>query len=166
MYETNISIQESVSLPHVENYSLPIRRAIKHIVEHVEEKVTLDDLAEVSGYSKFYFNRYFNAHVGVTPMKWLSLYRVVLSFLRITSEAYPSMTEIAMAHGFSSPSHLSSLFKQTFGLTPMKAHELYQQSLIKDGDFPNEAVRITSQKDLAAAAFRTCIEKRLCKVLG
>ena len=38
--------------------------------EHITENLSLDEIADKIGLSKFYFNRLFNKHIGMTPHKY------------------------------------------------------------------------------------------------
>lgn len=143
--------------PNHTDLNTPIGKAIKYITENIEEKITLDDLSSVSGYSKFHFCRYFNSKLNMTPMKWIPRYRATLAFLQIISQPYPSMTTIALACGFCTPSHLSYLFRKEFGISPTMAYQRYNSpSEVSEETMIKAAISIASAADFPASMYGVC----------
>lgn len=94
-----------------------IARVDDYIASHLGESVTIDDLAELLGCSKFYFLREFKKLQGVTPYQYLMSRRLVESKQRLTQTAQ-SISAIAAALGFNDQSHFTRAFKKEYGLTP------------------------------------------------
>lgn len=96
-------------------YIYRINKAIDYILDHLEENITVEDIAQHCYFSKYYFNRIFKAVTGE------SIYAFVKR-LRIEKAAYllqfsSSITDIAYKYGFSS-THFSTTFKKHFSMTP------------------------------------------------
>jgi AraC family transcriptional regulator len=79
--------------------------------------IKLADLAERSGLSPFHFSRAFKQSLGVAPHAWVQQRRVERAdeLLRTTDLR---LGEVALAVGFSSQSHLTTVFRKHTGLTP------------------------------------------------
>ena len=93
------------------------RRTMDYIDANLSEDVTLNDLASIAGISRTSFIRRFNASMHVSPGRFLLQKRIERAQdLLATSEM--SISDIAMACGFSSPSHLSVAFRRATGITP------------------------------------------------
>jgi AraC family transcriptional regulator len=99
------------------------RRILQRVLDrmHADFRLDLDleTLAAVSGYSRAHFLRMFRLATGTTPHQYLQGLR--LEHARRRLEDTPSaLTEIALDSGFSSHSHLTTQFRQKFGMTPSR----------------------------------------------
>ncbi|HEU5076900.1 MAG TPA: AraC family transcriptional regulator [Polyangiaceae bacterium] len=80
------------------------------------ERVTLDELANAAGLSKFHLVRSFTQECGLAPHAYQNLRRVVDAKLRI--EQGQSITEAATSNGFADQAHFSRVFKRLVGVPP------------------------------------------------
>jgi AraC family transcriptional regulator len=94
-----------------------LRRVIDHMEARLDADLTLAELAAESGYSRTHFIRMFKAATGQTPHRHLLELRLRKAQSMLTNSGL-SLTEIALACGFSSHAHLSSAFRSRFGTTP------------------------------------------------
>lgn len=98
-------------------YSRQIKECCDYMVLHIEEKITLEDLARLTGYHPHYLAEKFRAETGETVMGWLRRQKIERSKLLLTS-GDKSIQEISALLHFSSYSHFASLFRKTTGITP------------------------------------------------
>ena len=84
------------------------------------EPTSLGDLAATTGYSVFHTCRVFRATTGYTIHGFRRELRLRHALARIL-DGDESLTEIALATGFASQSHLTNLFRSRFGITPARA---------------------------------------------
>ena len=94
-----------------------ITDAIKYVMEHYKEKITLDTLSSMAFMDKFYFIRQFHSLTGYTPKEYqneLSL-NEALSLLKNTDL---SVTAIANEVGFADSRGLIALIKNRKGCSP------------------------------------------------
>lgn len=98
----------------------PVHAALLHMIEKFSEEIDLEDLAEAAGISRFNLCRNFQKKYGVSPIKWLWLFRTLLAaeFIEIAPDW--SLTDIAFTCGFTSSSHFSRSFHQILGVSPSK----------------------------------------------
>lgn len=94
-----------------------ITDAIKYVMEHYKEKITLDTLSSIAYTDKFYFIRQFHALTGFTPKEYQNELRLneALSLLKNTDL---SVTAIANEVGFSDAKGLIALIKRRKGCSP------------------------------------------------
>lgn len=94
-----------------------ITDAIKYVMEHYKEKITLDTLSSMAFMDKFYFIRQFHSLTGYTPKEYQNELRLneALSLLKNTDL---SVTAIANEVGFSDSRGLISLIKSKKGCSP------------------------------------------------
>jgi len=100
-----------------QEYVARINRVIDHIDAHLGADLTLDALADVACFSRFHFHRIFSAMVGETVTDYLKRIRLQNAASRLVNNPRDSVTDIAMACGFSSPSVFARAFKERFGVS-------------------------------------------------
>ena len=101
-------------------YTERVNRAIDHIVSHLSEPVRLVDVSRAAGMSPFHFHRVFQAMVGETVADFVKRLRLEKALFMMAHARRSSLTQIALACGFSSSSDFSRSFKQRFGVAASK----------------------------------------------
>ena len=101
----------------VSDKSTGITNAIKYVMEHYKEKITLDTLSSMAYMDKFYFIRQFHSLTGFTPKEYQNELRLneAVSLLKNTDL---SVTAIANEVGFSDAKGLIALIKRRKGCSP------------------------------------------------
>lgn len=94
-----------------------IRKVLDYIESFLSEDISLNDLALVSGRSKFHFCRLFKSAVGETPHQYLMRRRVERAALALKDKS-KTLTTIALDHGFSDQTHFTRNFRKIKGITP------------------------------------------------
>jgi signal transduction histidine kinase/DNA-binding LacI/PurR family transcriptional regulator/AraC-like DNA-binding protein/response regulator of citrate/malate metabolism len=94
-----------------------IRKAMAYIHEHYAEPVSRQAVADHVGMSSSHFARCFRQEVGVTPIVYLNRCRVNQA-KELLSAGDMTVTEIAMAVGFSDSSYFSKVFRREVGESP------------------------------------------------
>ncbi len=96
-------------------------RILKRIKEKIEANLdadlSLESLAEESGYSRAHFLRMFRTATGLTPHQYVLDLRLrrAQDYLRRKNS---SIIDVAMSCGFSSQSHMTNVFRQRLEMTP------------------------------------------------
>ncbi|WP_334073077.1 AraC family transcriptional regulator [Paenibacillus sp. A14] len=90
---------------------------VGYMEKHFAQKITLDRLADISGFSKYHFSRIFSSITGSTPAVYLTRLRL-REAVRLLVETDKTVLEISMLCGFESPSGFNSVFKRHFQKTP------------------------------------------------
>jgi len=111
------------------NNNLVISKVINYITEEFAEEITLEDLAEVAEVSSFQLCRIYNKNMGITPIRWLWLFRIHLAYEYITLIPECSLTDIAFSCGYSSSAHFSRFFRKIYGVSPS---DFRKQCLLSD----------------------------------
>jgi len=96
---------------------LRIRKAIDFIHANLSWNISLDELAEESGLSPGYLVTAFKQATGRPPHRYLLEQRVERAKV-LLADPNQVITQIALDVGFSSQSHLTSVFRRVTGLTP------------------------------------------------
>jgi AraC-like DNA-binding protein len=96
-----------------------LARAQAHIEANLQRAISLDELAQVAGMSRFHFVRVFDAAFGATPHQYILAQRIEQAKRMLWAADAPPMLEVALACGFGSASHFSAQFKKHAGKTPL-----------------------------------------------
>lgn len=94
-----------------------VRRVCDYMADRLTENVRLADLAALVGISSFHFVRAFKGATGHTPHQWFMARRIERA-KELMADPGRSVTDIALAVGFSSLGHFSSTFRRVAGLAP------------------------------------------------
>ena len=94
-----------------------LRRVIDYIQADLSRPFTVEDLAQVAGFSPRHFMRAFRESAGLTPLRFV--YRLRLERAKeFLLDPRRTATEVALECGFSHAQHFSTTFKKATGLTP------------------------------------------------
>jgi len=95
-------------------------RILRRVVEKMrvlDSELSLQSLAQESGYSRVHFIRMFQAATGRSPHNYLLNMRVERARELLSNPAL-SLVDISLDCGFSSHSHMTRVFRQFLGVTP------------------------------------------------
>jgi len=106
----------AVSLPGALNMRA-FRDVAAHIERHLDERISLSDLAGVAGVSRFHFARQFRLRTGESPMGYLLRVRIERG-KQLLRETAASIGEVAAALAFADQSHFTRTFKRLVGVPP------------------------------------------------
>ncbi|AKF11083.1 AraC family transcriptional regulator [Sandaracinus amylolyticus] len=102
------------------DYRPRVERAIRFIGENLDRPITLAEVAKVAHLSEYHFHRIFAAITGEPIGRFVTRRRLELAALRLAYEPSRSVTEIALAVGYSSTSNFSKAFSAHFGCAPSR----------------------------------------------
>jgi AraC family transcriptional regulator len=100
------------------NYVERVNRAIDHIVRNLAEPLRLEEVSAAAGFSPFHFHRVFKSLLGETLNQFVKRLRLERALYLMSHAANRSLTDVALACGFSSSSDFSRSFKQCYGAAP------------------------------------------------
>ena len=94
-----------------------------YITAHCNEKLTLEDMADQAGYSKYHFARVFKEYTGTNFHDFYMRQRTRLCTRMLTELNIP-VTEVALRAGFDSIASFNGLFRHYTGMTPTQFRQL------------------------------------------
>jgi len=94
-----------------------LQRVYDHIEAHLDNRLTLTDLAAVACLSPYHFSRSFKQAVGIGPQRYVTKRRLERAKTLMRRTTQP-LALIAQEVGFSDQSHLTSVFRREIGVTP------------------------------------------------
>jgi AraC family transcriptional regulator len=99
-------------------YEQRVNAAIDHVVQNPDRALRLDEVAAVAGFSPFHFHRVFAATTGETLHVFVLRTRLERALHLMAHRRTASLTDIALACGFSSSSDFSRTFRAHYGVSP------------------------------------------------
>lgn len=100
-----------------EEYQKCVNAVVDYINLHLGEEIDLKSLAKISHFSPFYFHRIMKAFLG-EPIGTFIVRTRTESAARLLRYSDLPIADIAYRIGYSSPSSLSKIFKQFYGISP------------------------------------------------
>lgn len=112
-----------VSIKNKASYEDSVQDAKKYIIEHLNEKLTVQNIANVLHMSQSHFSRIFKQQTGFSPYDFVLISRLnrAKDYLQKTDM---SISQIAFDIGFNSESNFIYFFTKNTGLSPSKFRKL------------------------------------------
>lgn len=102
-----------------------MKNVMDFCIKNLDKPIDVDDMAKISGYSRFHFCRIFTKYQGKPPSVFLKNLRLRHS-LRLLQTELLTIKEIALKSGFQEASYFCKVFKKEFGVSP----EEYRKSAV------------------------------------
>ena len=93
-------------------------KVFAHVQDHLDEAVTLEDLAEVASLRPSQFGKAFREATGASPQRWQMDARVRGAQRLMVDDPAGSLSEVATLSGFADQSHFSRAFFDITGASP------------------------------------------------
>ena len=102
-----------------EEYQKCVNAVVDYSNLHLGEEIDLKSLAKISHFSPYYFHRIMKAFLG-EPIGTFIVRTRTEAAARLLRYSELPVAEIAYRIGYSSPSSLSKVFKQLYGISPIE----------------------------------------------
>ncbi|MBT2289247.1 AraC family transcriptional regulator [Paenibacillus albidus] len=107
----------------IQELSTEIKLICDYIESHYTESITLNQLSELTGISKYHLLRVFTRQKGISPYRYLETLRISQAKRLLEQGQLP--IEVAALTGFSDQSHFTNFFKKLIGLTPKQYRRIF-----------------------------------------
>lgn len=94
-----------------------LARVAGHVHDHLAHDLSLDELAQVAGLSRFHFLRCFKASTGASPLQYVTDRRIAQA-KRLLAEGDLAVPAIAVSCGFGSADAMARAFRRAEGVSP------------------------------------------------
>ncbi len=101
----------------------PVEKALWFIESHSRESITLEDISQACGVTRFHLSRAFSAITGWPIMRYLRNRRLSLAARRL-AEGAPDILCVALDAGYNSHEAFTRAFRDHFGPTPEQVRAL------------------------------------------
>ena len=123
-YSSKSNKTNDTSISSKEDYANKFVEICDYIDSHCSEDLKLDEVADMSGFSKFYFERLFKQFTGTSFYKYVNQKRIAKAS-ELLIEPGNSVTDVALNCGFMSISSFIRMFKLQKGCTPTEFKSMY-----------------------------------------
>jgi AraC-like DNA-binding protein len=94
-----------------------LKRAVDYIEDHLDRPLSLADIASSAGITRMYFAAQFRAATGLRPHEYL-LRRRIERAQKLLIQTPAPLVEVALAVGFQTQSHFTTVFTRYTRQTP------------------------------------------------
>jgi AraC-like DNA-binding protein len=105
------------------DFSAKIDIICRFLKENYMKSVSLNDLSNLTGISKYHLLHSFTKKVGISPYNYLQAIRISEA-KKFLEEGIPPLG-VALKTGFTDQSHFSNFFKKIIGLTPKQYQNIF-----------------------------------------
>lgn len=128
-----------------------MEKILEYIDAHLEEDLTIGQLADEAGYSQYHFMRRFKAHTGMSAGKYLCRRRLIKASEEIRSGG--RIIDAAIKYGWQSHSGFTKAFEREFGFCPsllsaLNLSEAYLGGNSMEGVFLENAAEGMTKEEL------------------
>lgn len=125
-YTSNLRLDGTEDQKHKE-YTEKFISICNYINEHCTEDLSLNEIARIAGFSKYYFTRLFKQFTTTTFYKYLNQKRIEHA-QKMLADPGISVTEVALSSGFPSLSAFIRMFKLINQCTPTEYRNMFTRS--------------------------------------
>jgi len=93
-----------------------VSTAKEYLCSSLDQGITLEDVAQRVGFSRYHFIRLFKQHTGISPHQYRTLKRIQAAKQLIRKKM--PLAQVALETGFVDQSHFTNKFGQYTGVTP------------------------------------------------
>lgn len=93
-----------------------IQKTLDYIDDHILEKITVDELAKISGFSTYHYYKVFNSFVGMPVMEYITRRKLQYALYDLSNGQ--KVLDIALTYGFETHAGFTKAFKKSFGYPP------------------------------------------------
>ena len=111
-----------------QQYQNRINRVLDYIERNIEKPFTLNELAEVSGFSSYHFSRVFAGVMGEALFSYIRRLKLEKAKSWLAAAPEKSITDIALDFGFNGSSDFARAFKRSLGVSASRYRKMRNQS--------------------------------------
>lgn len=143
----------------LQSYKDRIKKAQGYIENHLDENVSLEELAAVANFSPYHFHRIFTCHVGETVKNYIKRLKMQRAARQIIA-TNKQILDIALDADFETAESFTRAFVELFKTSPSKFRREQRETRLatiksfKLGDLKNMQVTIKDVAKMPVAAVR------------
>ncbi|WP_238900508.1 AraC family transcriptional regulator [Clostridium sp. YIM B02500] len=112
-----------VSEINIQEASAEIKTVCDYLENNYMENITLNQLSNLTGLSKYYLLHSFTKQKGISPYNYLQTIRISKAKKMLEQGVAP--IDVAFKTGFTDQSHFTNFFKKLIGLTPKQYMNIF-----------------------------------------
>lgn len=116
-----------------------LKKILSFIDEHIYEKISLLDLAEMAGYSPFYFSKLFAEAMGMPVTGYIRIRKLQYALCSLLEGK--KVLDVSLMYAFESHEGFTRSFVQLYGSTPSTVRKYLDSYHVPEWNVPDEARR-------------------------
>ncbi|MGW5953900.1 AraC family transcriptional regulator [Bacillus mycoides] len=133
-----------------------LRRIYKvqdYIESHINDSLSIEDLANVAGFSKFHFHRIFKGMMDERLSRYVNRLKLERATHLLTYRLDMTITDIAYHYGFTDSAVFSRTFKSHYGVSPShyRNHNSKNCKDVNEGSQYNECRKVRGEVEIVTA---------------
>lgn len=104
------------------NYREDMEACIEYIEDHLQEEISIVELAQRIHYSVFHFCRIFEACYSCGPMEYVRYRKLLMAMKDVTDGN--KVIDVAQEYGYDTPSGFAKAFRRQLGISPHSARKI------------------------------------------
>lgn len=129
-----------------EEYIRRIHKVQDYIEEHIGQPLSIEELSDAAGFSKYHFSRIFQGMLHESPAHYVNRIRMERALFLLAHRGDKNMTDIAYELGFTDSAIFSRAFKNYYGVSPREYRQEYSKNC-KDSILLSEYNKNTAKKE-------------------
>jgi len=93
-----------------------VQKTVDYIDDNISEKITVDHLAGIAGFSTYHYYKIFNRILGLSVMEYVTRRKLQYALFELSSG--DRVLDIALKYGFETHAGFTKAFKKCFGYPP------------------------------------------------
>lgn len=123
-----------------------VNQSIDYIMRHLDEEISIEDVADHCHFSKYYFSRVFKEKTGESIYAFIKRLKMEQSAVRLKIEKDKSITDIGSDYGYS-PSNYCSAFKKHHNISPAEFRKDMNTTCVPHPFYPDKIARFQSYEE-------------------
>jgi len=120
-----------------------VNQSIDYIMRHLDEEISIEDVADHCHFSKYYFSKVFKEKTGESIYAFIKRLKMEQSAVRLKIEKDKSITDIGFDYGYS-PSNYCSAFKKHHNISPAEFRKDMNTKCVPHPFYPDKIARFQS----------------------
>ena len=121
-----------------------LKKILHYIDEHIGEKISLTELAELVGYSPFYFSKLFAEAMGMPVTGYIRIRKLQYAVASLLEGK--KVLDVSLMYAFESHEGFTRSFTQLFGSTPSTVRKYLNSYQVPEYVVPDVNVRMKDMK--------------------
>lgn len=114
-----------------------INKSIEYILQHIDEDISIEDVANHCNFSKYHFSRMFKEETRISIYSLIKRIKMDQSAVSLKVEKDKTITDIGFNYGYSS-SNYSSAFSKLYSICPVEFRKAMNSKSVANPFNPSE----------------------------
>lgn len=135
-----------------------IEELLTYIDNHIQEKITLVEMAEIAGYSPFYFSKLFSEMMGMPITGYIRIRKLQYALASLLEGR--KVLEVSLMYAFDSHEGFTRSFTQLFGTPPGKVRKYLTSYQVPPLYVPN-----IDERSIYMGVEKSCLKENMHQIV-